>query len=171
LVALQAASACSLATLEGTGVALMTSTHTSLAALRAPARSPLAALSQIPSTLVFVLAESVGAALITALQDATAACTPTLLAAPLEVIAGDVEVVPEAAGMGGAAVEMVWLLDVEVLLLPQPATNAPPTATTASHANSLRIIESPIVGRTFAHRPFGRPAPVRSLNATAAYGH
>ena len=55
----------------GIGEALITSTHTSLAAVRAPARLPAAALLQIPSTLLLVLAASVGSRAMISLQTAT----------------------------------------------------------------------------------------------------
>lgn len=121
----------------------MTSTHTSLAALRAPSRSPLAALLQIPSTLLLTLAESVGAAWIEALQAVTACCTAALLAplaVPAGVLVADVEDVPAPAGLVETLVETLWLLDVELLLLPQPATNTAPRTATTSHADNLRNI-------------------------------
>ena len=102
-LALQAASACSLAAPEGKGEALMVSTHTSLAALRAPSRSPLAALLQIFSILGLTLA---GAALIVALHAVTAACTAALFAL-LGALVADVEVVPAAVELVGAVVEVV----------------------------------------------------------------
>src|ERR1700733_6617620 len=55
----------------GSGEALITSTHTSFAAARAPARLPAAALLQIPSTLLLVLAASVGSRAMISLQIAT----------------------------------------------------------------------------------------------------
>ncbi len=94
----------------------MTSTQTSLAAARAPTRSPLAALLQIPSTLAFVLAESVGALWMIDLHSATATAMPAALAEPLDGVGEDVDVVPVAAGVElvvapaallGAAVELL----------------------------------------------------------------
>ena len=73
----------------------MTSTQTSLAALRAPSRLPSAALLQIASIFAFVLAPSVGASLITDLHSATASAT----AAELEAVLGVLDVVPVALGV------------------------------------------------------------------------
>ncbi len=131
----------------------MTSTHTSLAAARAPARLPLAALLQMPSTLAFKLAESVGSRWITDLHTATACAKPTGLVGTPDVVVGeDVDVVPVVAGVElvvppaallGAGVELLWLLDVELLLLPQPAINTPPASATTSHLDSCLIICPP----------------------------
>ena len=107
----------------------MTSSHTSFAAARAPARSPSAALLQIASTFAFVLAPNVGASLITDLHSATASATPAELAG-LGIVLGVLDVVPVDVGVElvvppVAAVEPLWLL-VEELLLPQPAMNTLP---------------------------------------------
>ena len=59
-------------------------------------------------------------------------------------VVGDVDVVPAAAGLAGTPVEVVWLLDVELLLLPQPATNPPPASAIRSHVDSFRIIGPPV---------------------------
>jgi hypothetical protein len=115
----------------------MTSSHTSFAAARAPARSPSAALLQIASTFAFVLALSVGASLITDLHSATASAKHAELAG-LGIVLG-VLVVPVDAGVElvvavVAAGELLWLLvEDELLLLPHPATNTLPTTTTTSH--------------------------------------
>ncbi len=84
----------------------MTSAHTSLPAARAPARLPLAALLQIPSTLAFKLAESVGSLWIIDLHTATACATPAAvvgtLVGTLGVFVGeDVDVVPVVAVVVG----------------------------------------------------------------------
>ncbi len=123
----------------------MTSTHTSLAAARAPARSPLAALLQIPSTLAFTFAESVGTLWIIDLQIATYSVTPAALAA-LGAVVGDVDVVAALV----AAVEVVAGLEVVVellvveLLLPHPATSAALSSATASNGDRLPIICPPL---------------------------
>src|SRR5665213_1690707 len=123
----------------------MISTHTSLAAARAPLRLPLAALLQIPSTLAFRLAESVGSRWITDLHSATASATP---AEPLDGMVGDVDVVAVLAGVElvvallGADVELLWLLVVE-LLLPHPAMNTAPTSATTSRLDDCLNICPP----------------------------
>jgi hypothetical protein len=115
----------------------------------------LEALLQMPSTFAFKLEESVGSLWITDLHTATACATPAAvvgrLVGTLGVVAGaDVDVVPLVAGVelvvpaallvaGG---ELLWLLDVELLLLPQPAMNTPTSATT-SHVDSCLIICPP----------------------------
>jgi hypothetical protein len=124
----------------------MTSTHTSLAAVRAPARSPSAALLQIASTFAFVLAPSVGASLITDLHSATASATPAELAG-LGMVLGVLDAVPVVLGVElvvalVAAVELLWLLDEEELL-PHPAMNTLPTATTTSHLDHCLNISVP----------------------------
>jgi hypothetical protein len=127
----------------------MTSAHTSLPAARAPARLPLAALLQMPSTLAFKLAESVGSLWIIDLHTATACATPAAvvgtLVGTLGVFVGeDVDVVPVVAGwvtlIACAGVEL--LLDVE-LLLPQPAINTPANATTSQVERCL-IMSPPL---------------------------
>jgi len=134
------------------GEALITSAHTSLAAARAPARSPLAALLQTPSTLALVAAESVGALVMIDLHTATASATPAALVGTVAGVDGDVEVLAAGAGVElvvppaallGAGVELLWLLDVELLLLPQPAINTPPASATTSHLDSCLIICPP----------------------------
>ena len=128
--ALHAASACSFTAPAGIGEALMTSSHTSFAAARAPARSPSAALLQIASTFAFVLAPSVGASLITDLHSATASATAAELGAP-----GGSGARGARRGPGGwrsrarrRRAELLWLLvEEEELLLPHPAMNTLPT--------------------------------------------
>jgi hypothetical protein len=131
----------------------MTSTHTSLEAARAPARLPWAALLQMPSTLAFTVAESVGSFSTTALQIATYSATPALAAAPvaaLGVVAGDVDVVAVVAGLRAADVEVVAgvlaaveLLVVELTLLPHPAASAPQSSTARNTGDRLPIIGAP----------------------------
>jgi hypothetical protein len=127
----------------------MTSAHTSLPAARAPARLPLAALLQIPSTLAFKLAESVGSLWIIDLHTATACATPAAvvgtLVGTLGVFVGeDVDVVPVVAGWVTliTCVGVELLLDVE-LLLPQPAINTPASATTSQVERCL-IMSPPL---------------------------
>jgi hypothetical protein len=129
---------------EGKGEELISSSHTSCAALRAASLSPLAAFSQTPSILCLVLADSVEAAWTPLLQAATAAATAGLLDV--------VEVVVVAAG--------VELLEEE-LELPQPASSTPPTNATVSHVESLRIMFPPwfLVARRIFDR--ARVAPAR----------
>ena len=149
----------------GSGEALITSTHTSLAAARAPARLPAAALLQIPSTLLLVLAASVGSCAMSNLQIATYSFTPEASvglignAGVVEVVAAGLlgGVVGVAAGVVVAVVAGV-LAAVEVLagavvaveppivelpLLPQAARNAEHNSATASSAIRLPIIDSP----------------------------
>ena len=99
----------------------------------------------------FALAEIVGCAWMLCLQDATACAGVGWLASPAGVLGplgvGGVEVAPAGAGLVVAGVEVAWLLDVELLLLPQPATNAPPASATRSHVDSFRIIDPSIVGK------------------------
>ena len=133
----------------------MTSTHTSFAAARAPARLPLAALLQIPSTLLFRLAESVGDLWTTALHSATAAARSAALTGLLgAVLVEDVEgvdVVDAAAGLLEVVVVVaVEPLVVELLLLPQPATSAPQSSALASSEDRLAIIGPPCIERTLA---------------------
>jgi len=95
-----------------------------------------------------------------------------------------VEVVPEAAGLvvagvrAGAGlvvagVEVVWLLDVELLLPPPPATsapparpttNAPPVSATTSHVDSFRIMSLPGVSGIRLRRLASRPTPAEMLS-------
>jgi hypothetical protein len=132
---------------DGSGDALTTSAHASLAALRAPARSPFAALLQISSTFAFELGASFDARTTADLHTATAACTPSALPTPLGVV-GVLDVVGLVAALAGAAVEVVWLLEVELLellpelleLLPQPAIDALAASATVSHMDSFRFI-------------------------------
>ena len=143
----------------------MTSSHTSFAAARAPARSPSAALLQIASTFAFVLAPSVGASLITDLHSATASARPAELAG-LGVVLGVLDVVPvDDAGVElvvavVAAVEL--LVEEELLLLPHPAMNTLPTTTTTIHLDLCLNIFAP---RSMSRLPGGfsalRPARVR----------
>src|ERR1700689_2603050 len=116
----------------------MTSTHTSLAAARAPATLPLAALLQIPSTLVLRLDESVVECCTTALHSATAAArsaglTPATGAVLLVDVEG-VDVVASAAVLEVVAVEPPV---VELLLLPQPVMSTPQTSAPASSGDRL----------------------------------
>jgi hypothetical protein len=139
----------------------MTSTHTSFAAARAPARLPSAALLQIPSTLPFRLADSVGALLTTALHSATAAASSAALTGPLgtvlalgvagvddddDVAAGVLDVVLAAAA-GAVAVEP---LVVELLLLPQPEISAAQSSAPANSGDRLAIIGPPCIEKTLA---------------------
>lgn len=139
-----------MAALDGIGVALTTSTHTSLAAVRAPARSPLAALLQIPSSLAFTLAESVVAFCTADLQVATACARVAALTAlvALVVPVGDVAVVAAAVELvaGLLAVVVVEELVVE-LLLPQPAMSAPQRSGTMSSERRVVIIGPPWIWR------------------------
>ena len=109
----------------------------------------------MPSTLAFKLEESVGSLWITDLHTATACATPAAvvgkLVGTLGVVAGaDVDVGPVLAGVElvvpvvalDAGGELLWLLDVELLLLPQPAMSTPTSATT-SHVDSCLIICPP----------------------------
>lgn len=145
----------------GIGARLMTSTQTSFAAVRAPATSPWAALLQIPSTLAFTLAESVGSLSMIDLQIATYWATPAmlagLLAALLGVVVGDGVVVGGVEGfavvtvMLCAGVEVaagvlaaVELLVVE-LLLPHPEMSAPPSSAARSSGDRVPIIWSPLI--------------------------
>jgi hypothetical protein len=143
----QAASAWALAA-AGIGEALMTAAHTSLPAARAPATSPLAALLQIPSTFAFKLAESVGSLWMTDLHTATACATPAAVVGTLvgtlgvfvgEDVAGedvDVAVVVDVVAVVAGWVTLTTCagveLDVELLLLPQPARSTPPTSATTN---------------------------------------
>jgi hypothetical protein len=121
-------------------VELMTSTHTSFAAARAPARSPSAALLQIASTFAFALPDSVGAALITDLHSATASATAAELGAVLWVLAVSVVLGAELV----ATVELLWLLVEELLLLPHPAMNALPIIATTNHLDLCLNILAPL---------------------------
>jgi hypothetical protein len=90
------------------------------------------------------------------LHTATACATPAAVVGTLVgtlgvVVGADVDVVPLAAGVElvvpvvallGAGGELLWLLDVVLLLLPQPAMNTPASATT-SHVDSCLIICPP----------------------------
>jgi hypothetical protein len=135
----------------GIGEALTTCAHTSLAAARAPAMSPAAALLQIPSTLLLTLAASVGSRSMISLQIATYSFTaaapvgPTAFAGvaafevlagllggavAVEVVAGLLGAVAAAAGLLGGAVEVVAGARVvveplvELPLLPQATSSA-----------------------------------------------
>ena len=167
---MHAASARSFIAPAGIGEELMTSSHTSFAAARAPARSPSAALLQIASTFAFVLAPSVGASLITDLHSATASARPAELAG-LGVVLGVLDVVPVVLGVLDvvpvvlgvelvAAVEL--LVEEELLLLPHPAMNTLPTTTTTIHLDLCLNIFAP---RSMSRLPGGfsalRPARVR----------
>ncbi len=150
----------------------MTSSHTSFAAARAPARSPSAALLQIASTFALVLAPSVGASLITDLHSATASATAAELGAP-GVVLGVLDVVPVGGGVElVAAGELLWLLVEEEELLPHPAMNTLPTTTTTSHLDLCLIILPPrsIADRTPARQLLGLRPDVRLGNATPTHG-
>jgi hypothetical protein len=144
---------------DGIGEALITSTHTSFAAARAPARLPAAALLQIPSTLLLVLAGSVGSRAMISLQIAVYSFTPDasvgligtagvvaavvvagLLGAAVGVVVGVLAAVEVVAGVLVA----VELLVVELPLLPQAARNAEHNSATTSSAVRLPIIDFPL---------------------------
>lgn len=146
----------------------MTSAHTSLAAARAPARSPEAALLQIPSTLAFTLAESVGAPAMIDLQIAAYCATPAAVAGLLGLVVGDVELVTVGDGLLGAlvtgvlaAVAAVEVVVVE-LLLPHPATSAAHSRAATASVGRVRIIDPPWSWRT--------PARGRRAAQTSALG-
>lgn len=88
----------------------MISTHTSLAAWRAPSTLPSPALLQIASTFAFALALSVGADLIAALHWATAAAKAAEFGTPLEDEVDDVDPVPDPVDAGVEFVAAVELL-------------------------------------------------------------
>jgi hypothetical protein len=145
----------------GMGEALMTSTHTSLAAARAPAMSPAAALLQIPSTLLLTLAASDGSRSIIDLQISMyclmAAALTTLAGPAVAVVGGVVEVagllaalVEVVAGVLAAAVEVVAgalvavePLVVELPLLPQAAMSTMQSNPAANSEDRLAIIPPP----------------------------
>lgn len=160
----QAASASDLAA-AGIGEALMTSAQTSLPAARAPARSPWAALLQMPSTLAFRLEESVGSLWMIDLHAATACATPAAVVGMLVgtlgvlvavvvgdvdvvpvlvVVVGEVDVVPVLAVVLAGWATLVELLDVE-LLLPQPARSAPLVSARTSNVECRLIMCPPLV--------------------------
>jgi hypothetical protein len=93
------------------------------------------------------LADNVGAELMLALQRATAATTVGFDASPapaealvvLVVLAVGAALLLELLELAGAAL----LLLLPLLLPPQPVTNAPPTATTATREQSLPFIDPP----------------------------
>jgi hypothetical protein len=126
----------------------MTSAHTSLEAARAPARSPLAALAQIPSTLLLTLAGSVGSCSTIDLQSAAYSATPAAPDALVDVAVEGVEVVVAEAGVLGADFVVaigVVVDELVVELLPHPATSAPQSAATTSSGDRLAIIDPPSV--------------------------
>jgi hypothetical protein len=158
----------------GIGEALITSTHTSFAAARAPARLPAAALLQIPSTLLLVLAGSVGSRAMINLQIAVYSFTPEasvgvsgvvgVVAVVVDVLVAVVVVVGVLAVVAGvlAAVELVAgvlvavePLVVELPLLPQAARSAEHNNATTGSAVRLPIIDPPWFVRALAD---GRPA-------------
>jgi hypothetical protein len=146
---LQAASACALSA-AGIGEALITSTHTSFAAARAPERLPLAALLQIPSALLFTLEDSVGACSTTDLHSATAAASVAALTGLPGVVLGvdvdGVELVAAAAGVLDVVdVVAVEPLVVELPLLPQPAMSAPQSNAPTSSGDRFPNICFPLV--------------------------
>lgn len=139
----------------------MTSAQTSLPAARAPARSPWAALLQMPSTLAFRLEESVGSLWMIDLHAATASATPAAVVGMLvgtlgvlvDVLVGDVDVVVVVVVVVGevdvvpvlAVVVAGWVTLVELLLdveplLPQPARSAPPASATTNQVVLCLII-------------------------------
>lgn len=146
----------------GIGLALTTSTQTCLAAARAPARLPLAAFAQIPSSLLFVVPGSVGSRAMIDLQMSAYSAAP---AAPTAAAVGRlgvealvaVEVDDFAAVVGVVGVVVAAALEVfagvvvavelvvpEPLLLPHPAISAPQSSAAASDENRPTDIASPL---------------------------
>jgi hypothetical protein len=78
--------------------------------------------------------------------------------ADVDVDAGE-ELVLVPPALLGAATEVLWLLDVE-LLLPQPARITAAVSAIRSHAESFRIIGPPSLKRTLARRRWPRQATV-----------
>lgn len=160
----------------GIGEALITSTHTSFEAARAAARLPAAALLQIPSTLLLVLAGSVGSRSIISLQIATYSFTPEasvalrgaagavvvdLLVVAVGVLAGvlagvagvlaAVELVAGVLAVVAGVLAAVELSVVELPLLPQAARSAVHDNATTSSAIRLPTIDPPWIVRALAH--------------------
>jgi len=147
----------------------MTSTHTSFEAARAAARLPAAALLQIPSTLLLVLAGSVGSRAMISLQIAAYSFTPeasvalrgaagvvvadllvlavVVLAGLLAVVAGVLAAVELVAGVLAAVEPPV----VELPLLPQAARSAVHDNATTSSAIRLATIDPPWIVRALTH--------------------
>ena len=112
------------------------------------------ALLQIDSTLAFTLACSVGSLWMIDLHTATASATPAAVdgvGVAVDGVEADVDVLAAGAGeelvlappaLLGAGTEVLWLLDVE-LLLPQPARITAAVSAIRSHAQSFRIIGPP----------------------------
>jgi hypothetical protein len=127
----------------GIGEASITSAHTPLAAARAPASSPWAALLQIASTFALVDDDSVGALSMIDLHTATASPTAPGVIGTLD---GTVTVVAVVfvVELVVVAVEPLWLLDVELLPPPpQLASTAAPSAAKTSHVDSRLVMCSP----------------------------
>jgi hypothetical protein len=128
----------------------------------------VAAVVGVPAAAGLVVAGvSAATGLLVAATEVVGAATGLVLAG-VEVVraANDLVVagVPAVAWVVVAGVEVVWLLDLERLLLPSPATsappasptaNAPPTSATTSHVVSFRILD-PSLARTDA--PDATPA-------------
>lgn len=158
----------------GIGEALITSTHTSFEAARAPARLPAAALLQIPSTLLLVLAGSVGSRAMINLQIAVYSFTPEAsvgvsgaagvlavvvvvgllgaagggVAGVLAVVAGALDVVAvvlAAVEVVAGALVAVEPLVVELPLLPHAARSAEHNNARTSGAVRLPVIDPPWV--------------------------
>jgi hypothetical protein len=121
----------------------------------------LAALAQIPSTLLLTLAASVGSCSTIDLQSAAYSATPAAPDALVDVAVEGVELV--AAGAGELGADLVVAIGVVVeelvveLLLPHPATSAAQSATATSSGDRLAIIDPPLVGRTLAAGLSSRP--------------
>jgi hypothetical protein len=147
----------------------MTSTQTCLAAARAPARLPLAALAQIPSSLLFRFPGSVGSRWMIDLQMSAYSAAPApptaaavgrlgvevLLAVEVDdfgAVVGVVGVVAAAVEVFAGVVVAVELVVPELLLLPHPAMNAPQSSTATSDENRPTDIASPL---RFMERPAG----------------
>jgi hypothetical protein len=115
-------------------------------------RSPCEALLQIPSTLLFRLAEISGSFSITDLHTASASAWLTELLgveAGVELVAGvvaltdDVEVVLADAVLLVAGVLVEVELELELELLPQPASSAPVSSARSRSGNRVAIIGPP----------------------------
>jgi hypothetical protein len=158
----------------------MTSTHTSLAAARAPASSPLAALSQMPSTFALTVADSVGALLTIVLQMAAYSATAAALGAAVEVGGGvelevevvgvvdDEEVVVE--GLCVDVLELVVLAAVELVVSVVPEPLEPQPASRAAQARTAaRLVERVVVMRVPPWvEDVGRSVPARVCLARRA---
>jgi hypothetical protein len=135
---LQPASARSLAAPGGSGEALTISSHPSRAAAPITAGLPLAALSQIVSSLRLVFCGSVGSTLTPLLHRCTAA--DESFPGPVVVVGLGVVAPPVAV----EDVELVAAVLLELLLeLPQPTNSAAQASATSGAEESLRIIDMP----------------------------